>query len=140
MTCPCGWRRKPATSIVLQGPQASGLPRQAGGARTAKASTTVSRVTALILFSIFSLETIMNKKGWAVRKQSTFLVSVPSSSKEGKSGKLRTLFLQRSEAKTTYLKSSRKVLLVNKINIYFLILLLFHKSEISSHLRPRILK
>lgn len=82
----------------------------------------------------------MNKKGWAVRKQSTFLVSVPSSSKEGKSGKLRTLFLQRSEAKTTYLKSSRKVLLVNKISIYFLILLLFHKSEISSHLRPHILK
>lgn len=105
---------------------------------TAKASTTVTRVTALILFSIFSLETIMNKKGWAVRNQSTFLVSVPSSSKEGKSAKSRTLFLQRSEVKTTYLKSSRKILLVNKINIYFLILLMFHKSEISSHLRLRI--
>lgn len=39
-----------------------------------------------------------------------------------------------SRAKAIYLKSSRKISLVNQINIYFLILLMFHKSEISLNL------
>lgn len=40
-----------------------------------------------------SLETVMNRRGWAARKQGAFLFHVSSSSKQGKSVKLRTLLL-----------------------------------------------